>query len=59
MTSKFTELNFRDGYHNVTIQRFKDEYTADLFVEDFIRPLMLALGYHPDSVNEVLNSDED
>jgi len=51
---EFREKN--DG--SVTITLPYGGLTATDFVENLVRPLMLAIGYHPDSVDEALQEDD-
>ncbi len=39
----------------ITIEEEDDGQTMDDMIENFIRPLLLALLYHPDTVKEYLD----
>lgn len=51
-----TEPDGRERSATVTVP--ETGLFAGDFVTDLVRPIMLALGYHPDSVAEALNDDE-
>lgn len=41
----------------ITIESEDDGLTGDQFIDELVRPLMLAAGYHPSTVADALNED--
>ena len=48
-----------NDYIEVSIEIDNSALTGQEFVDELVMPLMLALGYQPETVNEVLGVDKD
>ena len=55
-----TSLSYWDGDgNNYLISIKRGDLTGDEFAEELIKPLMLAIGYHPNTVKEVFGEDDE
>lgn len=53
------QLIFKDKKRNIKVCiEVSGSSTGDEFVEDGIKPLMLAIGYHPDTVDSALGTND-
>ena len=53
-----TDITFEDKNQFITISINDEGLTAEDFIDRLVKPLMLALTYHPDTVNSVLSPCE-
>lgn len=53
-----TTLTLEDGYGTYTISVNKQDMSIDEVVEELVEKVLLAAGYHINSINEVLGRNE-
>ena len=54
-----TEIIYKNQSMEISIKLYTNPVTITGVCDQLIKPMLLALGFHPDNVNEVINPCDD